>query len=940
MAFKLLNDVLITNDKDIRVDGNDVLVGDGNGNVVLQNVTFGTQVNSDIDTRINALLLPEIATLDTTLRADFASADTATLALSQTYTDTQIASALSTSSGGSIDFDSYVTDIELASYNYITQATLDSAISNIDTSNNATFAYVDTATAAAVVNASQYTDTREDAIRTDFATADQSILTQAQAYTDSVVVAGTGNLTTDDIPEGANLYYTDARADARVALGIDSLVNGANAAFDTLKEIQDAMATDAELASAISNLSIPDITGLATETYVDTQLANAVSGGTIDLSGYVTDAELASTIANINTFSGDYNDLTNKPTLFSGSYNDLTDIPQTEIDLSPYALQTQLFSGSYNDLTDTPTIPSIAGLATEAYVDQAEINAIATSGAYTDAQIASAVSSGTIDLSNYATTVDLANALAGLVNGADAAFDTLKEIQDAMATDAELATAISNLSIPTVPTDVSAFTNDAGYLTAHQDLSAYALQTQLFSGSYNDLTDTPVIPSVTGLASETYVDNAVAAIDTFSGQYADLTGTPTIPTVPTNVSAFTNDAGYLTSVGTISYNDLTNTPTIPSITGLASETYVDSAVAAIDTFSGNYNDLTNKPTIPSTTGLASETYVDTAVAAIDTFSGNYNDLTNKPTLFDGNYDNLTNKPTIPSTTGLASETYVDNAIDTLVGGAGAAFDTLVEIQNAMATDAELATAINGLSIPTDVSDLTDTTNLLDHFSGSYNDLTNKPTIPTVPTNVSEFTNDAGYLTSVGTISYNSLSDKPTLFDGNYNSLTNKPLLFSGNYNDLTNKPTIPTVPTNVSAFTNDAGYVTTDTNTTYSAGNGLSLSGTTFAMSGSFTGNFTATGDVTAYSDRALKRNIQTIEGALQKVTEMRGVTFLKDGKASTGVIAQEIETVLPEVVHQDNYGMRSVAYGNIVGTLIEAIKEQQVQIEKLQSEIAEMKKK
>ena len=147
----------------------------------------------------------------------------------------------------------------------------------------------------------------------------------------------------------------------------------------------------------------------------------------------------------------------------------------------------------------------------------------------------------------------------------------------------------------------------------------------------------------------------------------------------------------------------------------------------------------------------------------------------------------------------------------------------------------------------------------------------------------------------------------------------------------------------------------TDTDTTYSAGNGIGLTGTSFsvaagngltqqanglAMSGSYTGNFTASGDVTAYSDRALKRNIQTIEGALDKVTQMRGVTFLKDGKASTGVIAQEIETVLPEVVHQDNYGMRSVAYGNIVGTLIEAIKEQQVQIEKLQSEIAEMKKK
>ena len=50
-------------------------------------------------------------------------------------------------------------------------------------------------------------------------------------------------------------------------------------------------------------------------------------------------------------------------------------------------------------------------------------------------------------------------------------------------------------------------------------------------------------------------------------------------------------------------------------------------------------------------------------------------------------------------------------------------------------------------------------------------------------------------------------NKPTLFNGDYNNLTNKPVLFSGNYNDLTNKPTIPTVPTKVSAFTNDSGFI-------------------------------------------------------------------------------------------------------------------------------------
>ena len=57
-------------------------------------------------------------------------------------------------------------------------------------------------------------------------------------------------------------------------------------------------------------------------------------------------------------------------------------------------------------------------------------------------------------------------------------------------------------------------------------------------------------------------------------------------------------------------------------------------------------------------------------------------------------------------------------------------------------------------------------------------------------------------------SYNDLTDKPNLFSGSYNDLTDKPELFSGDYNDLTNKPTIPTIPANISAFNNDVGYLT------------------------------------------------------------------------------------------------------------------------------------
>ena len=97
-------------------------------------------------------------------------------------------------------------------------------------------------------------------------------------------------------------------------------------------------------------------------------------------------------------------------------------------------------------------------------------------------------------------------------------------------------------------------------------------------------------------------------------------------------------------------------------------------------------------------------------------------------------------------------------------------------------------------------------------------------------------------------------------------------------------------------------------------------------------GNILASGDITAYSDDSLKTNVQVIDNAVGKVEQLRGVTFdrIEDGSTSTGVIAQELKEVLPEAVHTDEQGVHSVAYGNVVGLLIEAIKEQQKQIDEL----------
>ena len=108
------------------------------------------------------------------------------------------------------------------------------------------------------------------------------------------------------------------------------------------------------------------------------------------------------------------------------------------------------------------------------------------------------------------------------------------------------------------------------------------------------------------------------------------------------------------------------------------------------------------------------------------------------------------------------------------------------------------------------------------------------------------------------------------------------------------------------------------------------LTGTTGTFSGNITGGGTivAQGDITAFSDMNLKSDIRTIDNALNKVCDLRGVFYTKDGEAGTGVIAQEIENILPEVVHNGEY--KSVAYGNIVGVLIEAIKELRNEVKSL----------
>jgi hypothetical protein len=101
-------------------------------------------------------------------------------------------------------------------------------------------------------------------------------------------------------------------------------------------------------------------------------------------------------------------------------------------------------------------------------------------------------------------------------------------------------------------------------------------------------------------------------------------------------------------------------------------------------------------------------------------------------------------------------------------------------------------------------------------------------------------------------------------------------------------------------------------------------------------GSIYATANITAYSDARLKRDVRVIDGALARVAALRGVTYeridLDDGRRHTGVIAQELQAVLPEAVWPADDDTLTVAYGNVVGLLIEAIKALDVKVAALEA--------
>ena len=334
------------------------------------------------------------------------------------------------------------------------------------------------------------------------------------------------------------------------------------------------------------------------------------------------------------------------------------------------------------------------------------------------------------------------------------------------------------------------------------------------------------IPDITGKA-----DKASLAPVATSGSYADLTNKPTIPTVPTKVSAFENDKGYLTShqnleayatkasLATVAtsgkYADLSGTPTIPDISGKADK----ASLAAVAT-TGNYDDLTNRPHIPSVQNLVPQSGDRGELRGYASGIGHSgyvsdNTLTVNGDLPDFFGTNLAQFMKISVPNGEINIAWVKSveigsriALTSITLGSQWKWENGLEpfgeggnLNNYSCLVIFRWTGMSGIAsfLSPDIRYLTE--------QQATNEYAKKTEIPTVPTKVSAFENDKGYLTEHQSLTaYAKKTDLSTVAtSGSYTDLSNKPTLAtvatSGSYNDLTGKPAIPKITSGTTDLT-------------------------------------------------------------------------------------------------------------------------------------------
>ena len=114
--------------------------------------------------------------------------------------------------------------------------------------------------------------------------------------------------------------------------------------------------------------------------------------------------------------------------------------------------------------------------------------------------------------------------------------------------------------------------------------------------------------------------------------------------------------------------------------------------------------------------------------------------------------------------------------------------------------------------------------------------------------------------------------------------------------------------------------------------NDLAIGSTSASEKLHVTGNILATGNITAYSDERLKTNVQELDNTLSAIQNIRGVSYTRSDTKdnSIGVMAQDVETMFPELISESNDGMKSVNYNGLVGVLFSAVKELSATVKQL----------